>query len=178
MPVRTTKIDSGSPWRWYADPEPGRQYLAMATIIELKTVWSLPRFEWHTQKVHRQLARVPGLIGYSFRGQFPYRYWTLSAWEDGKALRGFVKAGPHDIAMTTVVGIMRMFRRVHWNVDGAALPLRWADGLPRLDKALAANPTAADPTAADQTVAAPTAADQTAANPSATDPTGPTRRPE
>ena len=133
MPTRKSKIEGGSAWRWYADPEPDGVYLAMATFIELGSIRSLlPRFEWYTQRVHRQLGRTPGLIGYSFRGQFPLRYWTLSAWENGRALNGFVKAGKHRTVMTSLLPSMRDFGQVHWKVTGAALPLNWADGLQRL----------------------------------------------
>jgi hypothetical protein len=104
----------------------------MATFIELGFIRSLPRFEWYTQRVHRQLGRTQGLIGYSFRGQFPLRYWTLSAWESGRALNGFVKAGSHRTVMTSLLPIMRDFGQVHWKVTGAALPLNWVDGLQRL----------------------------------------------
>ena len=130
-----TRIDGGSPWRWYAEPDPNSQYLAMATIIELRSVWNLPRFEWYTRRVHRQLARTPGLLGYSFRGRFPLRYWTLSAWEDGRALHGFVKVVPHETVMTVLPRTMQTFRHVHWKVAGADLPLAWAEGLRRLDRA-------------------------------------------
>jgi hypothetical protein len=104
----------------------------MATFIELGSIRSLPRFEWCTQRVHRQLGRTPGLIGYSFRGQFPLRYWTLSAWENGRALNGFVKAGKHRTVMTSLLPGTRDFGQVHWKVTGAGLPLNWADGLHRL----------------------------------------------
>jgi len=140
MPLHKTKIEDGSAWRWYADPEPDGVYLAMATFIELGSMWSLPRFEWHTLRVHRQLDRTPGLIGYSFRGRFPFRYWTLSAWENGRALNGFVKAGRHHTVMTALLPSMRDFGQVHWKVTGAELPLNWDDGLQRL--------TAKQPTAA------------------------------
>lgn len=132
MATRKTKIEGGSAWRWYADPEPDDVYVAMATFIELRSIRNLPRFEWHTQRVHRQLGRTPGLIGYSFRGQFPLRYWTLSAWESGRALNGFVKAGSHRTVRTALLPIMREFGQVHWKVTGAALPLNWVDGLERL----------------------------------------------
>jgi len=140
MPLHKTKIEDGSAWRWYADPEPDGVYLAMATFIELGSMWGLPRFEWHTLRVHRQLDRTPGLIGYSFRGRFPFRYWTLSAWENGRALNGFVKAGRHHTVMTALLPSMRDFGQVHWKVTGAELPLNWDDGLQRL--------TAKQPTAA------------------------------
>jgi len=132
MPSRKSKIDGGSAWRWYADPEPDGVYLAMATFVELGSVWSLPRFEWFTWSVHRQLGRTPGLLGYSFRGQFPFKYWTLSAWENGRALNGFIKAGSHRTVMTSLLPSMRDFGQVHWKVSGTALPLNWAEGLQRL----------------------------------------------
>jgi hypothetical protein len=140
MRTRKTKIDGGSAWRWYADPAPDGTYLAMATVIELRSVWNLPRFEWYTRRVHRQLARTPGLLGYSFRAQFPLRYWTLSAWEDGRALRGFVKVDPHDTVMTALPRAMQRFQHVHWKVVGTALPLSWAEGLHRLDRTDDAGP--------------------------------------
>jgi predicted AlkP superfamily pyrophosphatase or phosphodiesterase len=132
MPLHKTKIEGGSAWQWYADPEPDGVYLAMATFIELESMWSLPRFEWYTRRVHRQLGRTPGLIGYSFRGRFPFRYWTLSAWENGRALSGFVKAGRHRTVMTGLLASTRDFGQVHWKVTGAELPLNWADGLQRM----------------------------------------------
>src|SRR5262249_50495789 len=61
MKTRKTPVEGGSAWRWYAEPAADRDYLAMATFIELGSVWNLPRFEWYTLRVHRQLARTPGL---------------------------------------------------------------------------------------------------------------------
>lgn len=141
MAMSKTKIDGGSPWRWYAEPDPDRMYLAMATVIELRSPWHLPRFEWHSRRVHRQLARTPGLLGFSFKAQFPLRYWTLSAWADGKALHGFVRGGGHRVAMPVVARTMRQFRHVHWKVPGSDLPLLWADGLHRLDTLAAGRPS-------------------------------------
>jgi hypothetical protein len=133
MATPKTKIDGGSAWRWYTQPHPDRQYLAMATVIELRSVWNLPRFEWHTRQVHRQLAHTPGLLGFSFKAQFPLRYWTLSAWTDGKALHAFIHGDGHQAAMTRIAPTMRSFDHTHWKLPGTALPLRWDDGLARLD---------------------------------------------
>jgi hypothetical protein len=135
MKTRKTPVEGGSAWRWYAELDADRDYLAMATFIELGSVRDLPRFEWYTLRVHRQLARMPGLVGYSFRAQFPLRYWTISAWEDGRALRGFVRADPHLSVIAALAATMRQFRHTHWKVTGSGLPLAWADGLRRLDRA-------------------------------------------
>ena len=132
MAIRKTKIDGGLAWRWFAEPDPEDEYLAMATVIELRTMWGLPRFQWHTTRIHAQLAGAPGLLGFSFKAQFPLRYWTLSVWENGRALQRFVKGEPHLITMTAIRSNMRSFQHVHWKVGGTAVPLGWADGLRRL----------------------------------------------
>lgn len=134
MRTPKTKIDGGTAWRWYAEPQPDLTYLAVATVIELRSMWSLPRFEWYSRRVHRQLGRTPGLVGFSFQAQFPLRYWTLSAWEDGRALHGFLRAGPHQTVRTTLPPTIQTFQHVHWKVSGAAIPLAWADGLTRLQQ--------------------------------------------
>ena len=131
MAIRKTTID-GWTWRWYAEPDLEHTYLAMATVIELRSIWSLPRFEWHTRRVHAQLTRMPGLLGFSFKAQFPLRYWTLSAWENGQALQRFVKGGRHLSAMAAVRPSMTTFHHVHWKVAGTAVPPTWTDGLRRL----------------------------------------------
>jgi hypothetical protein len=113
----------------------------MATVIELRSIWTLPRFEWHTRRVHRQLARTPGLVGFSFKAQFPLRYWTLSAWENGRALQRFVKRAPHQTVMTALPRKMQAFRHAHWKVAGTAVPLTWAEGLRRLHQGDAAPAT-------------------------------------
>ena len=133
---RKTSHDGGSAWRWYADPQQEAEYLALATFIQLRSVWSLPRFEWFTRRVHRQLARTPGLIGYSFRGRFPKEYWTLSAWESNKHLLAFMRAMPHARVMTVFPSSMGRFGSVRWKVKGWELPPTWSEGLRRLDEGM------------------------------------------
>lgn len=117
---------------WYVEPESHTEYLALATFIELRSVWSLPRFEWYTQLVHRQLARTSGLIGYSFRGRFPYEYWTLSAWKGNRDLLAFMNAMPHGRVMAVFRPSFERFGSVRWKVNGAELPVAWSEGLRRL----------------------------------------------
>jgi hypothetical protein len=135
MRTRKTRIDGGTRWRWYAEPDEATEYLALATIIELDSVWSLPRFQWHSQRIHRQLERTPGLVGFSVRARLPRRYWTLSVWANGRALRDFVKGSSHERVITAFPRTMQRFRHVHWKVKGAALPPLWAEGLRRLEPA-------------------------------------------
>jgi hypothetical protein len=134
MAIRKTKIDGGLAWRWYEEPDPEHEYLAMATVIELRSMWSLPRFQWHASRIHAQLARAPGLLGFTFKSQFPLRYWTLSAWENGRALQRFVKGGSHLTVMSALQSSFTRFEHTHWKVSGREMPLRWADGLRRLHR--------------------------------------------
>lgn len=120
-------------WRWFADPDPDQDYLALATYIRLRSPWSLPRFQWYTRLVHRQLTRAPGLMGFSFRGVFPTRYWTLSVWESQQHLLGFVRARPHARIMRVLRASIQQFGSVRWQVTGSALPLMWAEALRRLE---------------------------------------------
>ena len=106
---RKTKIEGGSAWRWYSDPDPEQEYLGLVTNLNLKSIWGFPRFEWHTQRVHRQLARSPGLIGYSIRARFPMKYWTMSAWESNAHLLDFIRTTIHGKAMTVTRDLMETF---------------------------------------------------------------------
>jgi hypothetical protein len=139
MALRKTPIEGGSKWQWYIDPQPDGEYLALATYIQLRSVWGLPRFEWYTQRVHRQLGRTPGLLGYSFRGTFPKKYWTLSAWQTPRHLLDFIRTMPHARVMEVLPGSFERFDSVCWKVDGSALPLDWVEGLRRLEEKAATN---------------------------------------
>ena len=105
-------------------------------------MWTLPRFEWYTQRVHWQLARTTGLMGYSFRGRFPKEYWTLSAWQGNRDLLAFMRAMPHARVMTVFPSFMERFGSVRWKVKGSALPLAWSEGLRRLHAETAEGPDA------------------------------------
>jgi hypothetical protein len=134
MAPRKTPVEGGSKWQWFVEPQPSGEYLALATYIQLRSVWTLPRFEWYTQQVHRQLSQAPGLVGYSFRGEFPKKYWTLSAWETPRHLLDFIRTMPHARVRSVLPGSFERFDSVRWQADGSALPLTWAEALSRLDE--------------------------------------------
>jgi len=86
-----------------------------------------------SRAVADQLANTPGLIGFTFRAKFlRHRFWTLSVWEDERALMAFVGKVPHLDAMTVLQSHMGESAFVRWSVRGAELPLRWDDALLRM----------------------------------------------
>ena len=108
-------------WRW--------------TYFLLKRFRGMPRFNLYTKRVQRQLEDASGLIGYAL-GTTPWRkeFWTLSVWEDDKALRRFVHSGIHKGVMIVLQEDMASFGKREWTVRGADVPPDWATALERLDK--------------------------------------------
>ncbi len=82
-------------WTAVAQPEPEREYLALVSYLPLRGIRKLPAFLRYSQEVRQQLARSRGLIGFSLRASAGFlrrRFWTLSVWEDERALSDFVKS--------------------------------------------------------------------------------------
>ena len=72
--------------------------------------------------VSEQLARTPGLIGFTFRAKLlRHRFWTLSVWEDEEALMAFVGKVPHLETMTVLQPYMGGTAFVRWRVKGNEL---------------------------------------------------------
>lgn len=121
-----------SPWRAFAAPSPDAEPVALVTFIELRSVWSLPRFEWYSRQIQRQLAGSPGLIGYSFRARLPRSYWTLSVWESSRDLLRFVRTKPHARVMGILPPHTRRFASERWRLTGPEPRVSWAEALGRL----------------------------------------------
>lgn len=120
------------PWKSFAKPSEGREYVALLTFLPLKTVWTLSRFAWFSMQVQRQLAQSSGLIGYSLDSDiFALKFWTLSAWEDRQSIMKFAHAMPHDGIMKRLAPHMRESRFFYWNVSACDIPLRWDEAKAR-----------------------------------------------
>ncbi len=84
------------PWKASNQPDPERDYLALATHLPLQRYLETPSFFRFVRQVRSQLRESKGLIGYSLLAK-PLRkdYWTLSVWDDESALQAFVGTNPH-----------------------------------------------------------------------------------
>ena len=75
-----------SPWTSVGTSDTGREYLVLLTYLPLKGYRKMMTLMRRSRAVSHQLAKTPGLIGFTFRAKlFRHRFWTLSAWEDEKA---------------------------------------------------------------------------------------------
>ena len=134
-----------SPWMRYA-ADKGKEYLAMVSYFRLKGYGAMPEFLWNTLRVGRQLSRSEGLVCYSTGARFgSLEFWSVSVWEDGRALGGFVRASPHSEIMQAMRPHVERSEFVSWGVDGASVPPdpRKAEGLLRRTLAIADDDPAA-----------------------------------
>jgi heme-degrading monooxygenase HmoA len=124
------------PWKSYATPDPDREYLVLASSLPLRRYRATSGFMRMVGQIRRQLDGAPGLVGYSLDANpFARRYWTLSVWEDQKALDRFVAANPHRQVMARLRSQLGPTRFTTWEAAGSALPPTWPDARAHLDAA-------------------------------------------
>ncbi len=109
-------------WKSFSDVDPARKYLALITYLPRKSYWSVFSFIRQSTAIQKQLNGSRGLVGYSLRAQLlGKKAWTLSVWEDERALTEFVGKSPHVDTMKKVsLGEERKF--VRWKLMGSEIP--------------------------------------------------------
>jgi quinol monooxygenase YgiN len=121
-----------SPWITFASADAHREYHALLSYLPLKKYLAVPGFFRFSFQIQKQLRATPGVIGYALRAKIVSRnFWTLSVWEDQKALMEFVAKIPHGEAMRAMTPHMGSSRFTQWKVAGSSLPLSWNEALQR-----------------------------------------------
>jgi hypothetical protein len=116
-------------WKSFAKASPDREYLALISYLPLKRFWMIPKFLIYMRAIQNQLRESRGLIGYSLLAHFlQRRFWTLSVWEDEKALMEFVRNVPHSRVMVALRSHMDKTKFVEWKIKGSAVPVTWEEG--------------------------------------------------
>lgn len=120
------------PWTALSNVDANREYQALLSYLPLKTYFAIPRFVLFSVQIQKQLRAAPGVIGFSLRAKpMSRKFWTLSAWEDEKALMDFVRKIPHGEAMKKLAPHMDRTGFTRWKAPGSALPLKWEDAMQR-----------------------------------------------
>jgi hypothetical protein len=124
------------PWTTFADTDPDREYVAMASRLPLARHRHIPAFLRATTAIGKQLSKTDGVLGYALDAH-PLRktFWTLSVWESEDALGRFAHADPHRDRVEGIRPRMRPTTFVTWTVHGSDLPIRWADARARVAEA-------------------------------------------
>ncbi len=120
----------GLPGTTRAEMEPGTGYLVMGPHLPLKPICFTVRLFRGVAPARKQLATADGLVGYTPRARPLARdYWTLSVWQDDRALRGFMRTPPHVQLMASLKPSMGPTKFVTWKIPAA-------DGRPSMADAL------------------------------------------
>jgi len=134
--VRFESATVDTPGRSLLPPDRGREYLALLSYLPLKGFRKMLTLQRQTGEIRAQLASTPGLLGYSFRAKLlSHRFWTLSIWEDERALMAFVARDPHRATMGTLQPYMAETAFTRWPIRGSDVPPSWDEAMQRADAA-------------------------------------------
>lgn len=108
----------------------------IASKLPLRSHRHIPRFIRHTWLVHRQLARSPGLVGYSLDARLVGKtFWTVSAWKNRPDLGGFERSSPHRAAKDAIRPAMMRSTFAMWTGRADTLPIPWQEVRRRVEAA-------------------------------------------
>ncbi|MFJ9521505.1 DUF3291 domain-containing protein [Kitasatospora sp. NPDC101801] len=121
------------PWTTPNAPRPDAQVLVMASRLEVGSLKHSARFFLKSLAAWRQVRSAPGAVGASLIAQ-PLKgvFWTLSAWEDRKALYTYAKTEPHHSIMTSLRTVTKASTFVFFEVGAEQLPITWTDAKHRI----------------------------------------------
>ena len=96
--------------------------IVSVTRLHLRSLRFLPAFAWRTWSIGRQTRASAGFIQGRFANEWPYAFWTITAWQNLEAMHRFRDTGVHRSAMRTLLEWCDEAAFVHWDSNDAALP--------------------------------------------------------
>jgi Domain of unknown function (DUF3291) len=124
-----------TPWNAIGPADANREYVALLSYLPLRKYGKIPAFFRYTLQIQGQLRKTAGVIGYTMRARILSRnFWTLSVWENERALIDFVGKAPHREAMKTISPYMGAMNFTRWKVRGSAIPPTWDEAMKRESK--------------------------------------------
>src|SRR5579872_1141800 len=104
------------------------------TRLRVQLVRHLPLIWWNTFLMKRQVVRAPGFVGGRLLVDAHRTYWTLTVWEDEKAMKAFRGSGAHSRAMSRLPKWCDEAAYAHWETtDDASVPA-WLEAYEHLVK--------------------------------------------
>jgi hypothetical protein len=120
------------PWKVVSPAEKDREYMALLSYLPLRSYSKIPALVRYMFQIQGQMARTRGAIGYSMRAKVLSRnFWTLSVWEDERALMEFVRRAPHGEVMKSIAPHMGATKFTRWKLLGSAVPPKWDEAMQR-----------------------------------------------
>jgi hypothetical protein len=88
--------------------------LASVTRLRVRSLRDVPAFLWKTFLSQRQVVRAPAFLGGRLLIDANRTFWTLTVWENERALKAFRGAGPHSQVMPRLVKWRDEASYAHW----------------------------------------------------------------
>ena len=104
---------------------------ASVTRLRVGSLMYLPAFLWQTFLSQRQVVRAPGFSGGRLLVDAKRTYWTLTVWQDERAMRAFRGSAPHAKVMPRLVEWCDEAAYAHWVPNGDTMP-SWQEAYERL----------------------------------------------
>lgn len=96
--------------------------IVSVTRLHLRSPRYLLPFFLYTHRSRRQAKSSPGNLGVRVRKTNGLAFWTLTLWRDMAAMRSFVMASPHKVAMQKLANWCDEAAFAHWNQETTELP--------------------------------------------------------
>ena len=105
--------------------------LASVTRLRVRSIRFLPAFLWHTFKSQRQVVRSAGFFGGRLLVDSHWTFWTLTVWDDEKAMKKFRGSGAHARVMSKLPHWCDEAAYSHWVLAADCVP-EWSEAYEKL----------------------------------------------
>lgn len=105
--------------------------LVSITRLRVRSLRFLPEFIWYSLRSARQASRASGNLATQILKERHWAFWTATAWTDDAAMKNFMLAGAHRVAMRKLLEWCDEAALVHWLQDTRDLP-GWREAHRRL----------------------------------------------
>ncbi len=105
--------------------------LVSITRLRVRSLRFLLAFIWYSLRSARQASRAPGNLATQILKERKRAFWTATAWTDESAMKNFMLASPHRVAMRKLLEWCDEAALVHWVQGTKDLP-DWKEAQRRL----------------------------------------------
>jgi len=104
---------------------------ASVTRLRIRRFYFLPAFLWYTFRAQRQAGRTPGFHGGRLLVDAHSTYWTLTLWENERAMKAFRGSSAHGTVMPKLARWCDEAAYSHWEPQEQIVP-SWPEACRRL----------------------------------------------
>ena len=105
--------------------------IVSVTRLRVRSIRYLPEFLWYTFRSQNQVARASGFRGGRLLVDAHRTFWTMTTWDDERAMKAFRGTGAHAAVMPKLFSWCDEAAYTHWLAADEKLP-EWPEAHERL----------------------------------------------